>query len=235
MTSPITRIAGMDWAGISTHLDIEGYAVLPGFLGEGAARDLARLTETMSTGQRAQLVSDDMGSGELLYFGTSLPAPLENLRTKLYSHLAVIANRWSEILGSGRRYPTEFDDFLEQNKRAGQARGQSHLNRLGAKDHVSLHQRNEGEQVFPLQIVALLSEPGADFSGGEFVMTEQRPRMQSRPMVLPLKLGDAAIITTSERPFKGAKGYYRVNLKHAISRVHRGQRIGMELTFHNAR
>jgi hypothetical protein len=107
---------------------------------------------------------------------------------------------------------------------------QSHLNRLRVDDYLALHQRHDGEHVFPLQIVGLLTEPGSDFQGGEFVMTEQRPRMQSRPMVLPLKLGDAAIISTAQRPFKGTKGFYRVNLKHAISRVRGGERIGVELS-----
>lgn len=235
MASPNTSIARLDWAGIAAELDVEGYVVLPGLLGEDAARDLARQTETLSGAQCVPLASGDLGRGELFYFGTSLPAPLEDWRAAFYRHLAVIANRWNEILGIGSRYPTELEDFLRRNRHAGQVRALSHLNRLGVEDHVALHQRNGDEQVFPLQVVALLSEPGTDFLGGEFVMTEQRPRMQSRPMVLPLKLGDVAIITTSERPFKGTKGHYRVNLKHAISRVRRGQRIGMELTFHNAR
>ncbi|WP_087047820.1 2OG-Fe(II) oxygenase [Caballeronia ptereochthonis] len=235
MTSPDTSIARLDWAGIAAQLDQEGYVVLPGLLGEDAARSLARQTQTMSAAQRVPLASSDLGRGELFYFGADLPAPLEDWRTTFYRHLAVIANRWSEILGIGSRYPTELEDFLRRNKQAGQVQPQSHLSRLGVEDHVALHQRNDDEQVFPLQVIALLSEPGTDFMGGEFVMTEQRPRMQSRPMVLPLKLGDAAIITTSERPFKGTKGHYRVNLKHAISRVRRGQRIGMELTFHDAR
>jgi hypothetical protein len=234
VTSSDTSIARLDWAGIAAQLDMEGYAVLPGLLGEAAARDLARQTGTMSAAQRVLLASSDLGRGELFYFGASLPTPLEDWRTAFYRHLAVIANGWSEILGTGSRYPRELEDFLTRNRQAGQLRAQSHLNRLGVEDHVALHQRSDGEQVFPLQVVALLSEPGADFGGGEFVMTEQRPRMQSRPMVLPLRLGDAAIITTSERPFKGTKGHYRVNLKHAISRVRRGQRIGMELTFHDA-
>jgi len=137
-------------------------------------------------------------------------------------------------MGIDHRYPAELEDFLRHNQKAGQTRAQSHLSRLGLEDHVSLHQRNDGEQVFPMQIVAVLSEPGTDFRGGEFVMTEQRPRMQSRPMVLPLKLGDAAIITVAERPFKVTKGYYRVNLKHAIGRVRKGERIGLELSFHDA-
>jgi uncharacterized protein len=235
LTSFDTSIDRLDWAGIAAELDIEGYVVLPGLLEEDAARVLARQIEVISGAQRVPLTSGDLGRGELFYFDTRLPAPLDDWRAAFYRHLAVIANRWNEVLGVGSRYPAEWEDFLLCNRQAGQVRALSHLNRLGVDDHVALHQRNDDEQVFPLQVVALLSEPGTDFLGGEFVMTEQRPRMQSRPMVLPLKLGDAAIITTSERPFKGTKGHYRVNLKHAISRVRGGQRIGMELTFHDGR
>jgi hypothetical protein len=233
--SPNPSIARLDWAGIAAQLDTEGYAVLPGLLGGEAARDLAHQTDTVSGAERVPLASSDLGRGELIYFGAGLPALLDGLRTAFYRHLAVIANRWSEILNCSNRYPTDLGEFLRRNRKAGQVRALSHVNRLGMEDYVALHQRNGDEQVFPLQVVALLSAPGTDFLGGEFVMTEQRPRMQSRPMVLPLKLGDAAIITTSERPFKGTKGYYRVNLKHAISRVRRGQRIGIELAFHDAR
>ncbi|MFM0718949.1 2OG-Fe(II) oxygenase [Paraburkholderia strydomiana] len=235
MTSNNTNIERLDWADIARQLDNEGYAVLPCLLGADAVRNLSRQAETMDAACHVPLASTDLGRGELYYFGASLPAPLEAWRTMLYCHLAAIANRWNETLGVGDRYPKELGDFLQRNQKAGQTQAQSYLSRLGPDDYVSLHQRNDGEQVFPLQIVALLSEPGKDFHGGEFVMTEQRPRMQSRPMVLPLKLGDAAIISTAERPFKGAKGYYRVNLKHAISRVHTGERIGLELTFHDAR
>jgi uncharacterized protein len=234
MTSPNTAIDRLDWVDIATQLDLEGYAMLPRLLGADAARSLARQITTPDA-TRVPLASSDLGRGELLYFGARLPSPLETWRTAFYRHLAVIANRWNETLNVDGRYPTELRDFLRRNQKAGQTQAQSHLSRLGVEDHVSLHQRNDGEHVFPMQIVALLSEPGADFQGGEFVMTEQRPRMQSRPLVLPLELGDAAIIATAERPFKGAKGYYRVNLKHAISRVRRGERIGLELTFHDAR
>ena len=235
MTACYRDIDRLDWVGISTQLDIEGYAVLPGLLHAGTARELASLTETISGAHRVPLASADLGRGELFYFNANLPTPLETWRTVFYRRLAVIANQWSEILGVGDRYPAEAVDFHRCNQKAGQVQAQSHLNRLGVEDYLALHQRSVGEQVFPLQVVALLSEPGKDFHGGEFVMTEQRPRMQSRPMVLPLKLGDAAIITTAGRPFKGTKGYYRVNLKHAISRVRQGQRIGVELTFHHAR
>ena len=138
---------------------------------------------------------------------------------------------WASTIAIRRSW-TIFSGAIGRRARQG---GQSHLSRLGVEDYLPLHQRNAGGQVFPMQVVALLSEPGKDFDGGEFVMTEQRPRMQSRPMVLPLGLGDAAIIGTAERPFKGTRGHYRVNLKHAVSRVRSGERVGLELTFHDAR
>lgn len=233
MTALDATLDRLNWVDICLQLDTEGYAVLPGLLGADVARGLAQQSTASST-RRVTLESGDLGRGELFYFGAGMPAPLEQWRTAFYRRLVAIANSWNETLGVAHRYPAELGDFLRHNQKAGQTRTQSHLSRLGLEDHVSLHQRNDDEQVFPLQIVALLSEPGTDFQGGEFVMTEQRPRMQSRPMVLPLKLGDVAIITTAERPFKGTKGYYRVNLKHAISRVRKGERIGLELSFHDA-
>lgn len=233
MTALHTTINQLNWKDIATQLDVEGYAILPGLLDANAVRNLM-LKSTVEKTVRMPLASNDMGRGELFCFHNELPEFLETCRTVFYRHLAVIANRWNEILGVDSRYPTELKDFLRINHDLGQTKKQSHLSRLSVEDHVSLHQRSEGEQIFPMQIVALLSEPGADFQGGEFVMTEQRPRMQSRPLVLPLKLGDVAIIATAQRPFKGAKGYYRVNLKHAISRVRKGERIGMELSFHDA-
>ena len=233
MTALDATLDRLNWVDIGMQLDAEGYAVLPGLLAADVARSLAQQS-TASDTNRVTLESGDLGRGELFYFGAGMPAPLEQWRTAFYRRLVVIANRWNETLGVAHRYPAELEDFLRHNQKTGQIRAQSHLSRLGLEDHISLHQRNGGEQVFPMQIVAVLSEPGADFQGGEFVMTEQRPRMQSRPMVLPLKLGDAAIITTAERPFKGTKGHYRVNLKHAISRVRKGKRIGLELAFHDA-
>lgn len=223
----------LDWADIGLQLDAEGYAMLPGLLGAAVARSLAQQAMAPGT-RRVTLEAGDLGRGALFYFSAGMPALLDTWRTVFYRHLAVIANRWNETLGVDSRYPAQLEDFLRRNQKAGQTRGQSHLSRLGVEDHVSLHQRKDGEQVFPLQIVAVLSEPGVDFQGGEFVMTEQRPRMQSRPMVLPLQLGDVAVIATAERPFKGTRGYYRVNLKHAVSRVRQGERIGLELLFHDA-
>jgi len=227
MTAPIERL---DWQDIAAQLDDEGFALLPGLLGPDAARQLARDVEALPC-----VPLTELGRGELFPFGDTLPAPWTTWRPALYRHLSVIANRWNERLDIAHRYPTEWSAFVARCRRAGQSRSQSHLNRLRAEDYLSLHRRDEGEHAFPLQIAALLSEPGRDFEGGEFVMTEQRPRMQSRPMVLPLALGDAAIITTAARPARGSAGDYRVQLRHAISRVRSGERIGLELTFHGVR
>ncbi|GAA0495407.1 MAG: 2OG-Fe(II) oxygenase [Pigmentiphaga sp.] len=233
MTSLDAPLDRLNWTDIGLQLDAEGYVVLPGLLGVDVARDLAQQA-TAAGARRVALEAGNLGRDELFYFDAGMPAPLELWRTALYRRLVAIANRWNETLGVALRYPAELGDFLRRNREAGQTRAQSHLSRLGGEGHVSLHQRNDGEQVFPMQIVAVLSEPGVDFQGGEFVMTEQRPRMQSRPAVLPLKLGDVAVIATAERPVKGSQGYYRVNLKHAISRVRKGERIGLELLFHDA-
>jgi hypothetical protein len=233
MTAFDTTLDRLNWADIGSQLDAEGYCLLPSLLGADAACRLARQTSAWGSSS-VRLESDDLGRGELFYFGAAMPTPLEHWRPAFYRRLTPIANRWNETLGVAHRYPVELAEFMLRNRKAGQTRSQSHLNRLGVEDHVMLHQHNDGEQVFPLQIVVLLSEPGTDFQGGEFVLTERRPRMQSRPAVLPLRLGDAAIIATAERPFKGTKGYYRVNLKHAISRVRKGERFGLELSFHDA-
>ena len=226
--------AGLDWADIAAQLDEEGHALLPGWLGAGAARALAREAETLGA-VRVPLAASGLGSGELFCFEAGLPAPLDAWRTSLYPQLAAIANRWNQTLGVEARYPPTFSDFLQRNRPAGQARGQSHLSRLGVGDHVLLHACHGGEQGFPLQLVALLSEPGADFEGGEFVTVEQRPRMQSRPAVLPLQLGDVALIATDGRPVQGRRGPYRVRLQHAIGRVRRGERFGLALGFPGAR
>jgi uncharacterized protein len=234
MSLPATAIDRLDWRDIARRLDIEGYAMLPGLMASERAQELARLAIASEVTPRGTLAAEELGRGELLYFGAALPAPWAGWRSAFYRHLAGVANRWNEVLAIEYRYPAKLDDFLRRNRQAGQVRPQSYLNRLGVEDYLALHQRGGEELVFPLQVVVLLSEPGRDFQGGEFVMTEQRPRMQSRPMVLPLRRGDAAIISTTERPFRGSRGYYRVNLKHAISRVSSGERLGLELSFHDA-
>ena len=226
--------ARLNWADIATQLDREGYAVLRGLLKDSQVHELAALRGTASVGDRVSLASEELGRGDLFYFSRLLPPLLEELLTAFYRGLAPIANRWRDAFDISRRYPDTLNAFLMQNRKAGQACMQSNLTRLRADDYQALYQHSEGEQVFPLQLVALLSEPEKDFTGGEFVMIEQRPRMQSRPMVLPLRRGDVGVIAVARRPFKGSKGYYRVNLKHAISRVRSGERVGLELMFHDA-
>lgn len=234
MTKEIESIAQLAWADIAAQLDQEGYAILPGLLGETQARTLAQLPGMPNAERGVSLASSDQGRGDLFHLALPLPEPLETWRAEFYRHLAPVANRWNEALDVAYRYPDTLIAFLARNRLAGQTRPQSTLSRLRVENYQTLHQHAGSEHVFPLQLVALLSEPEQDFIGGEFVMTEQCPRMQSRPMVLPLQLGDVAIITTVQRPFKSGKGYYCVNLKHAISRVRRGERIGLELLLHDA-
>ena len=237
-------IERFDASVIGAQLDAEGYAVLPNCFDPHEARALAQgldewrgetCDETRDAGlMAASFAQVEPGGGELRYFGERLPPLLHAWRAALYRWLVPVANRWQALAGLEARFPAELEAFLEANRRAGQHRPQSHLSRLREGDRLALHRHDEGEQVFPLQVVALLSAPQRDFSGGEFVMTEQRPRMQSRPMVVPLALGDAAIIASAQRPVEGAHGHYRVKLKHAVSRVRSGERIGLELIFHDA-
>ncbi|MGE8320535.1 MAG: 2OG-Fe(II) oxygenase [Comamonas sp.] len=207
----------LDWAAINAELDAEGYALLPGLLGTEAARGLARQIVRDEAAQRMPLA--ELGRGELLAWSGHLPPPLQAWRAAFHPHLVAIANRWRQALGEDGRLAAA----------PGGGWPPSQASRLGVEGWMALRQGSEGGQGFPLQLVVLLSEPGVDFDGGEFVMTEQRPRMQSRPMVLPLRLGDAALIGAAARPVWGAHGCYRVQMRHAISRVRRGERIGVEL------
>ncbi len=233
MTASVTAIDRLDWAGIARQLDIEGHAMLPGLMPPGRCRELASAIDRPGSLRHVSLAESNLGRGDLFCFGEQLPEPLPAWRAAFYRYLAPIADRWNEVLDVPCRYPARLDDFLRRNREAGQAGPLSHLIRLDEAQHLAFHQ-HEGEHVFPLVVVVLLTEPGRDFEGGEFVMTEQRPRMQSRPMVLPLRSGDVAIIGTAQRPLEGRKGYYRARLRHAISRVRRGTRIGLELSFHDA-
>jgi uncharacterized protein len=228
-------IAHLDWVGIGMQLDQEGYAIVPSFLSENQVRELAALGDSARTDRTVSLASEGLGRGDRIYLSQRLPSLVADLRTRFYQRLAPVANRWNDVLRVSHRYPDTLEMFLDRNLKAGQIRPQSNLSRLREGDYEALHRRSEGEQVFPLELVALLSAPDQDFTGGEFVMTEQRPRMQSRPMVLPLRRGDLAIIAVAQRPHKGTKGHYRVNLKHAISRVRSGERIGLELVLHDAK
>jgi hypothetical protein len=222
-------VDALDWAAMARQLDAEGHALLPGLLtglplGPDDVQDL----------QHRDLATAGLGRGQMAGWGSALAPPLAGLRDALYPHLATVANRWQQMLGLDGRYPPTLQEFVRRQRAAGQARPLSHLSRLGPSDHMALHQQADGTQVFPLQLVGLLSAPGQDFTGGEFVMTERRPRMQSRPIVVALRQGDAALIATAQRPVQGHQGCYRVNLRHAIGRVRSGQRLGLELFFHDA-
>jgi hypothetical protein len=233
MTAQVV-IAHLDRARIGTQLDEEGYAILPGMLSEGQVRNLVEQLGSALIDRRDSLAAGDLGRGDLFFFGQKPPPLIAALRASFYEHLAPLANHWNAVLGVSECYPDTLDAFLVQNRQAHQVRPQSNLSCLREGDYQALHQRSDGRRVFPMQLAALLSEPGKEFTGGEFVMTEQRPRMQSRPIVLPLCKGDMAVIATAQRPHKGTKGYYRVNLKHAISRVRSGERIGLDLMLHDA-
>lgn len=226
-----------DWPGIEAGLDQDAFAVLPGLLPAQACRALASLYDHADEGtfrSRVVMQRHGFGQGEYKYFDYPLPGLLSQLRTALYPRLARVANRWSETLRLEERFPSDHASYLAQCHAKGQVRPTPLLLRYGPGDYNCLHQDLYGEQVFPLQVVVLLSEPGTDFEGGEFVLVEQRPRMQSRPMVVPLRQGDAAIFAVSHRPVQGTKGPYRVNTRHGVSRIHRGARTTMGIIFHDA-
>lgn len=230
MIWPACKIEQLDWSEIATQLDLEGYALLPGLLDTELVDALIDSADSDGHLQSLSLADQDLGRGQLFPLSESMLAPLLPWRQLFYRQLARVANRWNEALDLEERFPDELATFIERNHEACRSMPPSSLSYLSEGDYFGLHQRNQGKRVFPMQIAALLSEPGRDFLGGEFVMTEQRPRMQSRPMVLPLQSGDAAIIAAAQRPFKGASGWYRVNLKHGVSRVTRGARFGLDLS-----
>ncbi len=222
-----------NWAEVEAQLNVEGHALLPGFLSDDQVAELTRVLHANRTAS-SSLEDERIGRGSSLRLSGAVVPWIDVLRECLYGALVPIASRWAEALGTPVRYPGTLPEYVQLNVQAGQARVQSYLTRLGEGDYQALHQRVDGEHVFPIQVVGLLSDPQADFTGGEFVMTEQRPRMQSRPMVLPLRKGDLAVIASAHRPHRGTKGWYRVNLKHAISRVRSGERTGLELLLHHA-
>lgn len=213
MTTPASRPLGQyDWTRIAQDLAAQGWALLPGLYAPNDARTLAR----------AQTLFDP------------LPPPVASLRAELYTRLLPVARDWAAALNQDLAYPDDLPAYLQHNRQSGQTRSLSTIQRLRAPAYQPLRQLADGACVFPLRLIVLLSEPGVDFTGGELVMTEQRPRMQSRPMVLPLGLGDAAVIATSHRPVSGSQGIYRVTERQAISRVRSGERVGLDLMLHDA-
>jgi hypothetical protein len=229
------RIGAQDWAMIAADLDARGWARLPALLTPDACRATAALYASGS-GFRSQVVMarHGFGRGEYRYFAYPLPLLVSGLRSALYPRLAPIANRWHERMGMEPRFPTDHATFLDRCHAAGQLRPTPLLLRYGPGDYNCLHQDLYGEHVFPLQAAILLSDPASDFTGGEFVLTEQRPRMQSRVEVVPLAQGDAVLFAVNSRPQAGSRGDYRVTMRHGVSTLRSGERHMLGITFHDA-
>jgi hypothetical protein len=235
-TQPVEdRLAALDWPGLERELDAQGSAILPGLLSPEECRAVAGLYG-QDQGFRSRVVMSrhGFGRGEYKYFAYPLPGLVQDLREGLYPRLAPVANRWNERMGIGVRYPADHAAYLDRCHGAGQLRPTPLLLQYGPEDYNCLHQDLYGEHVFPLQVAILLSQPGRDFTGGEFVITEQRPRLQSRAEVAPLKQGDALIFAVHHRPVAGTRGTYRVNLRHGVSRVRSGARHTLGVIFHDA-
>ena len=225
----------IDWSLVSEHLDMCGWARLPALLAGAQCDSLAALYERDAMFRsRVVMARHGFGRGEYRYFDYPLPPLVAALRQSFYAPLAGIANRWHARLGIDARFPSEHAAFIERCRAAGQTRPTPLLLQYGAGDYNCLHQDLYGEQVFPLQIAVLLSAPGDDFDGGEFVITELRPRMQSRVDVVPLAKGDAVIFAVNLRPVAGTRGDYRVKLRHGVSRVRAGHRHTLGVIFHDA-
>lgn len=231
----VERSQAMDWDRVAQDLDARGSAVLPGLLGPEECRALADLYP-VDAGFRSRVVMarHGFGRGEYKYFSYPLPELIAGLRTALYPKLVPLANRWNEAMRIEVRYPAAHADFIARCHGTGQLKPTPLLLQYGVDDYNCLHQDLYGEHVFPLQVAVLLSEPGRDFTGGEFVMTEQRPRMQSRAEVVPLRQGDAVVFAVHHRPVQGSRGVYRVNLRHGVSRIRSGHRHTMGIIFHDA-
>lgn len=219
----------------TSDLDAKGWSRIPALLPPQTCRDIAGLYDG-EAGFRSRVVMarHGFGRGEYKYFAYPLPRTVQTLRETLYPQLVPIANAWNEKLGLPRRFPQRHADFLAQCAEAGQSRPTPLLLRYGPGDYNCLHQDLYGEQVFPLQAAILLSRPGADFEGGEFVLTEQRPRRQSRPHVVPLDRGDAVVFAVNTRPVEGMRGAYRVTMRHGVSELRRGERFTLGVIFHDA-
>ncbi|MFS8047339.1 2OG-Fe(II) oxygenase [Rhizobium sp. BR 314] len=230
------RVDAYDWRALTGELDGFGCTVLPKLLTPAECSALAGLyAEEQHFRSHIVMARHGFGKGEYRYFKYPLPGLLDGLRTALYPHLAGIANGWNERMGIAEHYPDEHASFLKRCHEAGQTRPTPLLLQYVPGDFNCLHQDLYGDLAFPIQVAILLSEPGRDFTGGEFVLTEQRPRMQSRVEVVPLRQGDAVAFAVHNRPVSGTKGNYRVNLRHGVSRVRSGMRHTVGIIFHDAR
>jgi hypothetical protein len=225
----------IDWDTVGARLDTEGCAVVPGFLDADECRAYAGAYEDEGR-YRSRVVMErhGFGRGEYKYFSYPLPDGLAQMRRELYAPLAGIANRWHVAMGMEARFPDDHDAFVARCHQAGQARPTPLILQYREGDYNCLHQDLYGEHVFPLQVAVLLSRPGEDFTGGQFVLTEQRPRMQSRVEVVALEQGDAVIFPVNHRPVNGTRGVYRVAMRHGVSRVRSGLRHTLGIIFHDA-
>ncbi|WP_242102511.1 2OG-Fe(II) oxygenase [Lysobacter sp. M2-1] len=229
------RIDTLDWTRIATDLDEQGNALIPGLLSPGECDALAgQYDNDHLYRSRVVMARHGFGRGEYKYFRYPLPNIVQQLRAAFYPQLVPVANRWHQALNIDVRFPDRHEAFIDRCHHAGQVRPTPLILKYGAGDYNCLYQDLYGEHVFPLQVAILLSQPEHDFTGGEFVLTEQRPRMQSRPMVVPLQQGDAVIFAVHHRPVKGTRGAYRVNMRHGVSRLRSGHRHTVGVIFHDA-
>jgi len=236
MTSISERLAGIDWQALHSSLWEQGYALGPAILTPDECSALIDMYSSESAFRSHIIMARyRFGRGDYKYFNYPLPQLVAELRSELYPRLAPLANRWQEELGQALRYPPQHAQFLARCRAAGQHLATPLLLKYGSGDYNCLHQDVYGECVFPLQVAFLLSRPGEDFGGGEFVVTEQRPRRQSRAEVVPLRQGDAVVFAVRERPAHGTRGIYRVSLRHGVSRVRWGERYTLGVIFHDAR
>ncbi len=229
------RVETTDWQRAGDGLDADGFAPLGRLLTAAECDRVAALYDADAPFRSRIVMSrHNFGRGEYKYFRYPLPELVCSLRQTLYPRLAPTANRWNEAMKNEVRFPGSHEEYLARCHRSGQRRPTPLLLCYGTGDYNCLHQDLYGEEVFPLQVAILLSEPVRDFSGGELVLTEQRPRMQSRPAVVPLGKGDAVAFAVHQRPVRGRRGYYRVNVRHGVSRLHSGRRVTLGVIFHDA-
>ena len=229
------RVGAVDWAGVAGNLDERGTATIQGLLDARECGEVAALYGRDDVFRsRVVMARHNFGRGEYRYFSYPLPSLVHELRTSLYERLVPVANGWNAALNVELRYPARHADFVARCRAAGQLRPTPLLLSYESGDYNCLHQDLYGEQVFPLQVAILLSQPGRDFTGGELVLTEQRPRMQSRAEVVALEQGDAVVFAVHQRPAKGSRGFYRVNMRHGVSRVRSGSRRTLGIIFHDA-
>ena len=231
----MNQIDHMDWAQIAGDLDAQGWAVAKALLGAEVCAGLSMLYEEDGRFRgTVTMARHGFGRGEYRYFAYPLPGIVADLRTQLYARLAPIANCWNRTMGIDTAFPDNHADFLARCHAAGQARPTPLILRYGPGDYNCLHQDLYGEHVFPLQAVILLDRPEKDFTGGEFLLTEQRPRMQSRGSVVPLRQGDAVIFAVNQRPVQGSRGPYRVTMRHGVSALRSGRRHTLGIILHDA-